>query len=219
MAGRTFFGRHFNTIYVLHSLQDQLEVDMGQRRCAWVKGGSPLELEYHDKEWGLPSHDDQHLFEMIILEGAQAGLSWSCVLNKREGYRQVLDNFDAVKIAGYSDDRLEQIRQDSRIIRNRLKIAAARSNARAFLQVQQEFPSFSDYIWQFVGGKTIQNHWRSSSQIPVSTPESVAMSKDLIKRGFKFVGPTICYAYMQATGMVNDHTRDCFRHNEVSPDS
>ncbi len=185
------------------------------KRCAWVRNCSPAELEYHDNEWGIPSYDDQHLFEMIILEGAQAGLSWSCVLNKRPGYHLVFDNFNANKIAGYSDENLEQIKQDSRIIRNRLKIAAARSNARAFLKIQQEFPSFAEYIWQFVGGKPILNRWRSSEQIPVFTPQSEAMSKDLIKRGFKFVGPTICYAYMQATGMVNDHTTDCFRHSEV----
>ncbi len=188
---------------------------MSQRRCAWAMGGSPAELEYHDNEWGVPSYDDQYLFEMLILEGAQAGLSWSCILNKRQGYHQVFDNFDADKIARYSDKKLAQIKQDERIIRNQLKIAAARSNAQAFLQVQQEFSSFSEYIWQFVDGKPLQNHWQSSNQIPVSTPESEAMSKDLAKRGFKFVGPTICYAYMQATGMVNDHTVDCFRYKEV----
>jgi len=188
---------------------------MSQRRCAWTMGSSPEELEYHDHEWGVPSHNDQQLFEMIILEGAQAGLSWSCVLKKRQGYRHVFDNFDANKIARYSDKKLAQIKQDERIIRNRLKIAAARTNAQAFLQTQQEFPSFSEYIWQFVDGKPIQNQWESSTQIPVSTSESAAMSKDLIKRGFKFVGPTICYAYMQATGMVNDHTVDCFRFKQV----
>jgi len=185
------------------------------KRCTWVENCSPAELEYHDHEWGVPSYDDQHLFEMIILEGAQAGLSWSCVLKKRPGYHQVFDRFNANMIAGYSDKKLEQIKQDSRIIRNRLKIAAARSNAQAFLQVQQKYPSFADYIWQFVGGEPINNRWRSSSQIPVTTPQSEAMSKDLIKHGFKFVGPTICYAYMQATGMVNDHITDCFRHSEV----
>jgi len=188
---------------------------MSQRRCAWTMGSSPEELEYHDHEWGVPSHNDQQLFEMIILEGAQAGLSWSCVLKKRQGYRHVFDNFDANKIARYSDKKLAQIKQDERIIRNRLKIAAARTNAQAFLQTQQEFPSFSEYIWQFVDGNPIQNHWETSNQIPVSTSESAAMSKDLIKRGFKFVGPTICYAYMQATGMVNDHTVDCFRFKQV----
>ncbi|MCP3672404.1 MAG: DNA-3-methyladenine glycosylase I [Gammaproteobacteria bacterium] len=185
------------------------------KRCTWAVNGSPEEVEYHDREWGVPSYDDRHLFEMIILEGAQAGLSWSCVLKKRPGYHRVFDNFDAGKIASYSDNKLEQIRQDSRIIRNRLKIAAARSNAQAFLKIQQEFPSFAEYIWQFVGGEPVQNHWRSSEQIPASTPQSEAMSRDLIQRGFKFVGPTICYAYMQATGMVNDHTTDCFRHNQV----
>ncbi len=188
---------------------------MNNKRCKWVENGSQPELEYHDHEWGQPSYDDQHLFEMLILEGAQAGLSWSTVLNKREGYRVVFDDFDATKIAEYSDKKLEEIRQDSRIIRNRLKIAAARSNARAFLKIQKEFPSFGDYIWQFVGGKPILNQWKSFKQIPVSTPESEAMSKDLKKRGFKFVGPTICYAYMQATGMVNDHTTDCFKFDDI----
>lgn len=189
---------------------------MSKKRCAWVANGSPEEVEYHDHEWGRPSYDDQHLFEMIILEGAQAGLSWSCVLHKRSGYHQLFDGFDAEKIASYSDEKLTRIQQDSRIIRNRLKIDAARSNARAFLEVRSEFHNFADYIWQFVGGRPILNRWKSFEQIPVSTPESEVMSKDLKKRGFKFVGPTICYAYMQATGMVNDHTMDCFRFNQVS---
>lgn len=188
---------------------------MNKKRCAWVANGSPEEIEYHDHEWGVPSYDDQHLFEMIILEGAQAGLSWSCVLKKRPGYHQVFDGFDAKKIANYSDKKLAHIRKDSRIIRNRLKIASARSNARAFLEVQGQFPSFADYIWQFVDGRPRQNRWKSSGQIPVSTPESEAMSKDLIKRGFRFVGPTICYAFMQATGMVNDHTAECFRFDQI----
>ncbi len=189
---------------------------MNRKRCAWVANGSPEEIEYHDHEWGKPSYNDQHLFEMIILEGAQAGLSWSCVLNKRTGYHQVFDGFDAEKIAGYSDAKLERIREDSRIIRNRLKIAAARTNAQAFLRIRHEFPSFAEYIWQFVGGKPLQNRWRSHQDIPVSTPESEAMSRDLLRRGFKFVGPTICYAYMQAVGMVNDHTIDCFRFNQLT---
>lgn len=189
---------------------------MKRQRCTWVANGSPEEIEYHDNEWGEPSYDDQHLFEMIILEGAQAGLSWSCVLHKRSGYHQLFDHFDATKIANYSDAKLTRIRQDERIIRNRLKIAATRSNARAFLEIQSEFPSFADYIWQFVDGRPIQNRWKTSKQIPASTPESEAMSKDLIKRGFKFVGPTICYAFMQATGMVNDHTTDCFRFDQIA---
>lgn len=188
---------------------------MDIKRCSWVENGSALELEYHDNEWGVPSHDDEHLFEMLILEGAQAGLSWSCVLNKRAGYREVFDSFDPNKIANYSEHKLEKLKQDERIIRNKLKIAAARTNARAFLEIQGQFSSFADYIWQFVGGSPIHNRWKSSKQVPVSTPESEAMSKELSKRGFKFVGPTICYAYMQAVGMVNDHTTDCYRFSEI----
>ena len=188
---------------------------MDIKRGAWVENCSALELDYHDNEWGVPSYNDQHLFEMLILEGAQAGLSWSCVLNKRAGYREVFDSFDPNKMANYSDKKLEQLKQDSRIIRNKLKIAAARSNARAFLEIQSQFPSFADYIWQFVGGSPIQNHWKSIKQVPASTSESETMSKDLSKRGFKFVGPTICYAYMQAVGMVNDHTTDCYRFSEI----
>jgi DNA-3-methyladenine glycosylase I len=190
-------------------------MDMDMKRCAWVENCSPLELEYHDNEWGVPSYHDQHLFEMLILEGAQAGLSWSCVLNKRDGYREVFDGFNPSKMANYSDKKLEKIKQDSRIIRNKLKIAAARSNARAFLEIQGQFPSFADYIWKFVNGNPVQNSWKSIKQVPASTPESEAMSKELSKRGFKFVGPTICYAYMQAVGMVNDHTTDCYRYAEI----
>lgn len=189
---------------------------MDKKRCAWVENCSALELEYHDHEWGVPTYDDQYLFEMLILEGAQAGLSWSCVLGKRAGYREIFDNFNPVKMANYSDKKLEKFKQDSRIIRNKLKIAAARSNARAFLEIQSQFPSFADYIWQFVGGSPIQNRWKSIKQVPASTPKSEAMSKELSKRGFKFVGPTICYAYMQAVGMVNDHTVDCFKFKIVS---
>jgi DNA-3-methyladenine glycosylase I len=190
-------------------------MDIDMKRCAWVENCSPLELEYHDSEWGVPSYDDQHLFEMLILEGAQAGLSWSCVLSKRAGYREVFDGFNPNKMAKYSDKELEKLKQDSRIIRNKLKIAAARSNARAFLEIQGQFPSFADYIWQFVGGIPIQNSCKSIKQVPASTPESETMSKELSKRGFKFVGPTICYAYMQAVGMVNDHTTDCYRFSEI----
>jgi DNA-3-methyladenine glycosylase I len=188
---------------------------MDMKRCAWVENCSPLELEYHDKEWGVPSYDDLHLFEMLILEGAQAGLSWSCILNKRAGYREAFDGFDPNKMANYSDKKLEKLKQDSRVIRNRLKIAAARSNAIAFLEIQNQFPSFADFIWQFVGGAPIQNSWKSIKQVPASTPESEAMSKELSRRGFKFAGPTICYAYMQAVGMVNDHTTDCYRFSEI----
>ena len=192
-------------------------------RCSWAEGkplddawseGKLLELQYHDTEWGVPVHDDRTLFEFLILEGAQAGLSWSTILNKREGYRQAFDQFDYHKIANYDDDKLQSLLDDTGIVRNSLKIKSAVTNAKAFLQVQKEFGSFDAYIWQFVGGKPIQNQWANSQQVPVSTAESDAMSKDLKKRGFKFVGTTICYAYMQACGLVNDHTVDCFRHAE-----
>jgi len=162
----------------------------------------------------VPVHDDQVLFEFLILEGAQAGLSWSTILNKREGYRQAFDQFDYRKIANYDDQKLQSLLEDPGIVRNRLKIQSAVTNAKAFLEVQKEYGSFDAYIWQFVGGAPIQNNWTSSQQVPVSTAESDAMSKDLKKRGFKFVGTTICYAYMQAVGLVNDHTVDCFRHAE-----
>jgi len=180
-------------------------------RCTWC-GDDPLYVKYHDEEWGLPVRDDQTLFEFLILEGAQAGLSWITVLRKREGYRALFDNFKAEKIARYSDVKLDKLLQDSRIIRNRLKVYGARKNARAFLAVQQEKGSFSDYIWDFVDGEPRQNNWQSMHEVPATTPESDALSKDLKKRGFTFVGSTIMYAHMQATGMVNDHTVDCFRH-------
>lgn len=185
------------------------------KRCAWCSGDS-LYQQYHDSEWGVPSFDDQHLFEMLILEGAQAGLSWITVLKKRENYRQALAQFNAETMAGYSDEKIQALLQDPGIIRNRLKMNAARNNARQFLQVQSEFGRFSDYIWQFVDGQPMINQWRELSQIPVSTVQSETMSRDLKKRGFKFVGSTICYAYMQAVGMVNDHTTDCFRYAELS---
>jgi DNA-3-methyladenine glycosylase I len=181
-------------------------------RCEWC-GEDELYQHYHDSEWGVPSYNDQHLFEMLILEGTQAGLSWITVLKKRLHYRKVFDQFNAEKIARYTDKKIERLLQDPGIIRNRLKLNAARINARKFLQVQSEYGCFSDYIWQFVDGQTIINHWQDLSQIPVTTVQSAAMSKDLKKRGFKFIGSTICYAYMQATGMVNDHTTDCFRYS------
>lgn len=180
-------------------------------RCEWTNG-SELEQIYHDEEWGVPCYDDRLLFELLILEGAQAGLSWSTILNKRETYRLAFDNFDAKKIARYSDKKLEKLLQNPGIVRNKLKVNAAVVNAKAYLEVVKEYGSFSDYIWQFVGGKPIQNKWKFMSEVPVSTAESDAMSKDLKKRGFKFIGTTICYAYMQAVGMVNDHTTDCFRY-------
>ena len=179
-------------------------------RCPWPK--SELDIAYHDREWGVPVHDDRVLFEFLILEGAQAGLSWSTILKKRENYRRALDDFDAPKIASYDARKVKELLADAGIVRNRLKIAATIQNAKAFLDVQKEFGSFDAYIWQFVNGQPIQNQRKSLTEIPARTPESDAMSKDLLKRGFKFVGSTICYAFMQAVGMVNDHTVDCFRH-------
>lgn len=179
-------------------------------RCAWC-GDDPLYVKYHDEEWGVPAHDDRHLFEMICLEGAQAGLSWITVLRKRENYRAAFDHFDAEKIARYGDDKIAELLNNPGIVRNRLKVNAFIKNARSFLAIQKEFGSFDKYIWQFVGGKPIVNHFRALGEIPPQTAEAEAMSTDLKKRGFTFVGPTICYAFMQACGMVNDHVVDCFR--------
>jgi DNA-3-methyladenine glycosylase I len=178
-------------------------------RCAWAS--NPLSIRYHDEEWGVPTHDDRMLFEFLVLEGAQAGLSWDTILKKRENYRAAFDNFDPVKIAAYDRRKVQALLRDPGIVRNRLKVASAVRNAQAFLTVQEEFGSFNRYIWQFVGGKPKQNSRRSSSQVPAFTPESDAMSKGLKKRDFTFVGTTICYAFMQATGMVNDHLTACFR--------
>ena len=183
-------------------------------RCEWC-GTDPLYVKYHDDEWGIPLHDDHGLFELLILEGAQAGLSWSTILRKREGYRKAFDNFDARKISQYSEMDVSRLLANSEIIRNRLKINATITNARAFLEAQEQFGSFDHYIWQFVNGRPIQNSWEKLTDIPSSTPESEAMSKDLQRRGFKFVGTTICYAFMQAVGMVNDHVVGCFRHKEL----
>lgn len=183
-------------------------------RCPWCRG-SDAYIAYHDAEWGVPLHEDRALFELLILEGAQAGLSWSTILNKRDNYRKAFDGFDAHKIARYTDSKMAPLLADAGIVRNRLKLAAAVQNAKAFLAVQQEFGSFDSYIWRFVGGKPKQQRRRSMKQVPARTPESDAMSKDLQQRGFKFVGSTICYAYMQATGMVNDHLLGCFRHAQV----
>jgi len=180
-------------------------------RCQWA-GNDPLYQEYHDKEWGIPVHDDRKLFEMLILEGAQAGLSWITILRKRENYRIAFDNFDAKKIAKYDSKKVKQLLQNEGIIRNRLKINAAIINAKLFLEVQKESGSFDKYIWKFVNDKPIINRWKNLKEIPAKTKESDAMSKDLKKRGFKFVGSSICYAFMQAVGMVNDHTIDCFRY-------
>lgn len=182
------------------------------KRCAWADQGDPLYEQYHDLEWGVPVHDDQTLFEFLILEGAQAGLSWITILRKRDAYRQAFAGFDPEKVARFTPADAEALLQNPGIIRNRLKIAAAINNAQKFLDVQRELGSFSAYQWQFVGGRPIQNAWTSSGQVPAVTPEAIAFSRDLIRRGFKFVGPTIIYAHMQATGMVNDHTTDCFRH-------
>lgn len=180
-------------------------------RCSWC-GDDPLYVKYHDEEWGVPVRDDQTQFEFLILEGAQAGLAWITVLRKREGYRALFDDFDASRIARYSDKRLDKLLKDPRIIRNKLKVYGARKNARAFLEVQQQYGTFSDYIWDFVDGKPMQGKRKSPGEVPATSPESDALSKDMKKRGFTFVGSTIMYAHMQATGLVNDHTTDCFRH-------
>ncbi len=184
-------------------------------RCAW-SGSDALYQAYHDKEWGVPVHDDGRFFEMLILEGAQAGLSWRTILRKRENYRKAFDGFDPEKVSRYSKARVDKLMKNEGIVRNRLKIESTVLNARAFLAVQKEFGSFDRYLWQFVGGKPLMNHWRTTKEIPASTPESDTLSKDLKKRGFKFVGTTICYAFMQAVGMMNDHTTDCFRYAHLS---
>jgi DNA-3-methyladenine glycosylase I len=185
-----------------------------RRRCAWARGA--LEIQYHDREWGVPLHHDRRLFELLILEGAQAGLSWSTILKKRPAYRRAFDRFDPARIARYKASRVRRLMNDAGIVRNRAKIAATIANARAFLAVRREHRTFDRYIWQFVGGRPVQNAWRRRGQCPAETDASRTMSRDLVRRGFRFVGPTICYAFMQATGMVNDHTRDCFRWREVT---
>ena len=182
-------------------------------RCRWVTD-DPIYIDYHDREWGVPCYDDQHLFEMLILEGAQAGLSWLTILKKREGYRKAFAQFNAQKMARFSEKKIESLLQNPAIVRNRLKVNAAVTNARAYLSIMEEYDCFSDYIWQFIGGKPVINHWKKFKDIPITTIESDNMSRDLKKRGFKFVGSTICYAYMQSVGMVNDHTTDCFRYKK-----
>ena len=184
-------------------------------RCGWC-GDDPLYVAYHDDEWGVPVFDDRTLFEFLILEGAQAGLSWSTILKKRDGYRCAFNDFDPDKVARFSDRKIAELLQNPGIVRNRLKVASAVSNARAFLEIQRKYGSFSGYIWSFVDGEPIQNEWRSLSEVPATSPLAEALSKDLKKRGFRFVGPTIVYAHMQATGMVNDHIVSCFRHKEVA---
>lgn len=183
-------------------------------KCKWALN-SPNEEHYHDHEWGVPVHDDRLLFEFLVLEGAQAGLSWSTILNKREGYRKAFDNFNVEKVARYDEKKVNELLQNPEIIRNKLKINAAITNAWAFLKIQEEFGSFDDYIWGFVDGQPIQNSWQHHHELPASTNLSDLISRDLKKRGFKFVGSVICYAHMQATGMVNDHTVDCFRHELI----
>jgi len=189
---------------------------MPPKRCSWASVDGPLLLQYHDDEWGVPVHRDRKHFEVLVLSGAQAGLSWSLVLKKRAGYRRAFDSFDPEKVALYSERRIQRLTSDPEIIRNRMKIAAAVRNARAFLKIQEEFGDFDSYCWRFVGGRPKLNHWKATRQIPGTSPESVAFSKDLKGRGFGFVGPTVVYAYMQAVGMVNDHLVDCFRYREIS---
>ena len=184
------------------------------KKCKWALH-SANEEHYHDHEWGVPVHDDRLLFEFLVLEGAQAGLSWSTILNKREGYRKAFDNFDVEKVAGFDENKVNQLLQNQEIIRNKLKVNAAITNAQAFIRIQEEFGSFDTYIWQFVDGQPIQNSWQHHHELPASTNLSDLISRDLKKRGFKFVGSVIMYAHMQATGMVNDHTVDCFRYNQV----
>ena len=183
-------------------------------RCAWANNDPQLR-EYHDREWGVPVYDDRLLFEFLVLEGAQAGLSWSTILKKRDNYRKTFDDFDPLKVARYEAEKIEALLSDPGIVRNRLKVVAAVENARALVKVQEEFGSFDSFIWRFEEGVPKQNHWKLMREIPGSSSESEKMSKELIKRGFRFVGPTICYAFMQATGMVNDHTVDCYRHTEL----
>jgi DNA-3-methyladenine glycosylase I len=184
-----------------------------QKRCAWAV--SDLMTAYHDREWGVPQHDDRILFEFLVLEGAQAGLSWETILKKRGPYRRAFDGFDPAVVAAYKREKIEALLLDPGIIRNQRKVESAVQNARAYLKVQEEFGSFDTFIWQFTGGRPVINRWNTLEEIPAQTSESAAMSKELVRRGFSFVGPTICYAFMQAVGMVNDHTTDCFRYHEV----
>ena len=184
-------------------------------RCEWAAGSGDLDIAYHDTEWGVPVHDDRRLFEFLLLEGAQAGLSWTTILKKREGYRRAFRDFDPIQVATFGEAEQAALLADPGIVRNRLKVASATTNARAFLEVQSAFGTFDAYLWRFVDGRAVRNAWRSKGEVPVSTPVSDALSKDLAKRGFRFVGTTIMYAFMQATGMVNDHGTDCFRHEPV----
>ncbi len=186
-----------------------------RKRCPWP-GSDPLYVEYHDREWGVPSHDDRHLFEMLVLEGAQAGLSWITILRKRDGYRQAFDLFDPRRVARYGDAKMASLLEDAGIVRNRLKLTAAVENARAFLAVQKDYGSFDAYLWAFGGGAPRVNRWNAMTEVPARTPESDALSHDLQARGFRFVGSTICYAFMQAVGLVNDHLTTCYRHRQLA---
>ncbi len=186
---------------------------MEKQRCSWAK--KPLDIEYHDNEWGVPVHDDRKLFEFLVLDAFQAGLSWSTILKKRENFRKAFDNFDYIKIAKYNQSKIDELLQNAGIIRNKLKINGTVKNAKAFIKIQQEFGSFDKYIWSFVGGKTIVNKWENLKEIPATSKESEAMSKDLKKREFTFAGSTICYAFMQAAGMINDHEINCFRYKKL----
>ena len=190
---------------------------MSKGRCEWVANASPLDIEYHDREWGVPVRDDALLFEFLTLEGAQAGLSWATILKKRDNYRKAFDQFDPARVARYGKKKQESLLGNAGIVRNRLKIDSAISNAKAFLGVQDEFGSFDEFIWSFVDGEPKQNSWRLLSELPAHTPDSDAMSKELKRQGFRFVGSTICYAFMQAVGMVNDHLVECFRYEQLKP--
>ncbi len=198
-------------------LQQNILLDSDSKtRCGWAGLGKPYYLAYHDNEWGVPVHDDRLHFEFLVLEGAQAGLSWDTILRKREGYRKAFDRFDPEVVARYDQNKIDSLQQDAGIVRNRLKIQSAVRNAKVFLEIQKEFGRFDRYIWGFVGGKPIVNAWKDVSEIPATSPESDALSRDLKKRGMSFVGSTIIYAHMQATGMVMDHTTDCFRYGELA---
>jgi len=203
------FLNHNTRQSIAHAIMTQHDFDSSLPRCTWC-GTDPLYVDYHDNEWGRPVHDDRQLFEMLTLEGAQAGLSWITILRKREGYREAFHNFDVERVSRMTEKDQERLRTNERIIRNRLKIASTVTNAQAFIQVQEEWGSFDAYLWHFVGGQPIRNEWKTLRQIPAETDVSKAISKDLKKRGFRFVGPTIVYAFMQATGMVNDHVTSCF---------
>ena len=214
-AGLFFWRTFFAAMLSIHSAHTDMTMTK-KNRCAWVLGVDDQYLAYHDDEWGVPVHDDRTQFEFLILEGAQAGLSWATVLRKREGYRKAFVDFDPQKVARFTAKRVEKLLTDPSIIRNRQKVNSAITNAKAFLDVQEEFGSFSDYIWGFVDGKPIQNKWKTDGDLPATSPVSDLLSKDLKKRGFKFVGSTIIYAHMQATGLVNDHVTTCYRHSQCA---